>query len=126
MHVQTVRLYFFAFTQCSFELNVILQLFTFSPFNSCFSRVDDVGVVMFVVPQINTVPMRSQVGYVDVVFPPQILVDETSSDVVAGEGSNVTLACRARGYPTPQIQWKREDKREIPMQTTHGKTYGGK
>lgn len=55
--------------------------------------------------QINTVPMRSMVGYLDVVFPPQMIVNETSTDVVAAEGSNVTLQCRARGYPEPTIQW---------------------
>lgn len=75
--------------------------------------------------QVNTVPMRSQVGYLDVVFPPQILVNETSDDVVATEGANVTLTCKARGYPTPDIHWKREDKREIPLQTQLGKKYAG-
>lgn len=47
--------------------------------------------------------MKSQVGYLDVVVPPDILVDESSSDVVVNEGSDVTLKCRARGYPPPEI-----------------------
>lgn len=76
-------------------------------------------------PQINTVPMKSRVGYVEVVVPPQILVNETSSDVVASEGSNVTLECRASGHPRPQIQWKREDRKDIPLQTPSGKKYVG-
>lgn len=58
--------------------------------------------------QINTVPMRSKVGYIDVVVPPDIIVEESSSDVIVTEGSNVTLKCRARGYPLPDIQVKLE------------------
>ncbi|CAG2169997.1 unnamed protein product, partial [Oppiella nova] len=46
--------------------------------------------------QINTVPMKSQIGYLDVLVPPDILVNESSSDVIVNEGSDVTLRCRAR------------------------------
>ena len=70
--------------------------------------------------------MKSRVGFVEVVVPPQILVNETSSDVVASEGSNVTLQCKATGHPPPQIQWKREDRKDIPLQTPQGKKYAGK
>lgn len=69
--------------------------------------------------------MKSQVGFLDVVIPPQILADETSSDVIASEGSNVTLRCKAKGHPPPQIQWKREDRKEIPLQSPQGKKYVG-
>ncbi len=54
--------------------------------------------------QINTVPMKSQIGYLDVVVPPDIVVEESSSDVVVNEGNNVTLKCKARGHPRPEIQ----------------------
>lgn len=59
------------------------------------------------------------------VIPPSIIVEETSSDEVVSEGSNVTLKCRARGHPPPHIQWKREDRKEIPLQTLQGKNYIG-
>lgn len=76
--------------------------------------------------QINTVPMKYLIGYIDVVIPPSIIVEETSVDEVVSEGSNVTLKCRARGHPPPAIQWKREDRKEIPLQTLQGKNYIGK
>ncbi|XP_076354582.1 lachesin-like isoform X1 [Tachypleus tridentatus] len=59
--------------------------------------------------QINTVPMKSQVGYLDVFVPPEIIGAESSSDVMVREGFNVTLTCRSKGYPTPTITWRRED-----------------
>ena len=75
--------------------------------------------------QINTVPMMSQVGFIEVVVPPQILASESSTDVIATEGSNVSLICRASGHPDPHILWKREDRSEIPLQTPQGKKYSG-
>ncbi|XP_029848041.2 lachesin [Ixodes scapularis] len=65
--------------------------------------------------QINTSPMMSQVGYLDVLVPPDIVVEESSSDVVVREGSNVTLICKAKGYPRPTISWRREDNEPIPL-----------
>lgn len=41
--------------------------------------------------------MRSQVGYVQVVVPPDIVVEESSTDLITTEGSNVTLRCKAKG-----------------------------
>nr|XP_054932943.1 lachesin-like isoform X2 [Dermacentor andersoni] len=65
--------------------------------------------------QVNTVPMRSQVGYLDVLVPPDIVGSESSSDVLVREGSNVTIVCRAKGYPTPRITWRREDGTPIAV-----------
>ncbi|XP_077555317.1 lachesin-like [Haemaphysalis longicornis] len=65
--------------------------------------------------QVNTVPMRSQVGYLDVLVPPDIVGSESSSDVLVREGSNVTLSCRAKGYPAPRITWRREDGMPIAV-----------
>ncbi|XP_053210492.1 lachesin-like [Panonychus citri] len=72
--------------------------------------------------QVNTVPMRSQVGYLDVVYPPTIIGDNRS-DFIFNEGSNATLTCKAKGYPSPTILWKREDKKEIPLHNSQGKKY---
>ncbi|KAL5279047.1 LSAMP.2 family protein [Megaselia abdita] len=65
--------------------------------------------------QINTDPMKSQVGYLDVVVPPDILDYPTSTDMVIGEGSNTTLKCAATGSPVPVITWRRESGEPIPI-----------
>ncbi|XP_049784884.1 lachesin-like [Schistocerca cancellata] len=65
--------------------------------------------------QINTDPMKSQLGYMQVVVPPDILDQPTSSDLVAREGDNVTLRCAASGVPAPTITWRREGGQPIPM-----------
>ena len=44
----------------------------------------------------------------------KLLVDSGTTDgVVAREGSNVSLACKASGHPEPNITWKREDGLEF-------------
>ncbi|XP_043270161.1 neurotrimin-like isoform X2 [Venturia canescens] len=63
--------------------------------------------------QINTDPMKSQNGYLHVVVPPDIIDDQTSTDMVVREGSNVSLSCAATGSPTPNITWRREDNQKI-------------
>ncbi|KAG8186335.1 hypothetical protein JTE90_005867 [Oedothorax gibbosus] len=71
--------------------------------------------------QVNTVPMKSQVGYLDVLVPPDILDQGSSSDVVVREGANVSLTCKAGGYPAPNITWRREDNEPIPLGAWQGK-----
>ncbi|XP_057663208.1 lachesin isoform X1 [Diorhabda carinulata] len=66
--------------------------------------------------QINTDPMKSQIGYLTVVVPPDILDYPTSTDMVVDEGSNVSLQCVAKGSPEPSIMWKREDGEVIRFQ----------
>ncbi|XP_076546031.1 neurotrimin isoform X4 [Osmia lignaria lignaria] len=63
--------------------------------------------------QVNTDPMRSRQGYLQVVVPPSINTKETSTDMVVREGSNVTLTCKATGYPEPYVMWRREDGKNI-------------
>ncbi|XP_017756685.1 PREDICTED: lachesin [Eufriesea mexicana] len=63
--------------------------------------------------QINTDPMKSQTGYLQVVVPPNILDYSTSTDMVVAEGSKVTLHCEATGSPEPSIIWRREDNQLI-------------
>ncbi|XP_063238751.1 lachesin-like [Bacillus rossius redtenbacheri] len=66
--------------------------------------------------QVNTEPMMSQVGYLQVVVPPNILdEDSTPSSVAARENQNLTLACRAEGVPQPKIMWRREDGQPISI-----------
>lgn len=35
--------------------------------------------------------------------------------MVVREGSNVTLVCKARGYPEPYVMWRREDGEEMAV-----------
>ena len=43
-------------------------------------------------------------------------------DIVAKEGSNVTLHCKAKGHPEPYVMWRREDNREIQYNGNLGKS----
>ncbi|KAH8387985.1 hypothetical protein KR093_010784, partial [Drosophila rubida] len=70
--------------------------------------------------QLNTDPMKSQIGFLDVVIPPDFISEDTSSDVIVPEGSSVRLTCRARGYPEPIVTWRREDGGEIVLKDSQG------
>ncbi|XP_046398595.1 lachesin-like [Ischnura elegans] len=70
--------------------------------------------------QINTDPMKSQMGHLDVVVPPDIINEETSGDVMVPEGGTVKLTCRARGYPVPHVLWRREDNADIVIREPSG------
>ncbi|XP_052900832.1 lachesin-like [Anopheles moucheti] len=70
--------------------------------------------------QLNTDPMKSQIGYLDVVIPPDFISEDTSSDVIVPEGSSVKLTCRAKGYPEPVVTWRREDGTDIILKDASG------
>nr|XP_031839557.1 lachesin-like isoform X1 [Nomia melanderi] len=60
--------------------------------------------------QLNTKPMLSQLGCVDVLVPPDILSSGTSEgEVSVQEGENATLSCNASGRPPPRVHWRREN-----------------
>ncbi|VVC34179.1 Hypothetical protein CINCED_3A019419 [Cinara cedri] len=63
--------------------------------------------------QINTEPMTSQKGYLQVVVPPKVIEEESSIDLIVKEGSDMNLQCKAQGYPEPYIMWRREDGLDI-------------
>ncbi|KAL7642221.1 UNVERIFIED_CONTAM: hypothetical protein RMT77_006782 [Armadillidium vulgare] len=65
--------------------------------------------------QVNSDPMMSQVGFLDVQVPPDIIDEESSSEVVVQEGHDVSLRCKAKGSPRPLISWKREDGGRIHL-----------
>lgn len=44
----------------------------------------------------------------------------TSNDMVVREGQNVSLMCKARGYPEPYVMWRREDGEEMLIGGEHG------
>ncbi|KAL1508988.1 hypothetical protein ABEB36_003797 [Hypothenemus hampei] len=68
--------------------------------------------------QINTDPMLSQVGFLNVVdvpvtVSPDILDYPTSTDMVIDENGDVSLRCAASGSPRPVITWKKENGQPI-------------
>jgi hypothetical protein len=66
-----------------------------------------------------------QMGHLDVVVPPDFINEETSGDLMVPEGGTVKLTCRARGYPVPDILWRREDNAELIIKEPSGvKTRG--
>ncbi|KFM66590.1 Lachesin, partial [Stegodyphus mimosarum] len=71
--------------------------------------------------QINTVPMKKQIGYLDVVVPPQFIQSERSTEVLAREGTNVTLSCAVTGHPHPTVTWQREDGQTFHAGAAHNK-----
>ncbi|CAG9802032.1 unnamed protein product [Chironomus riparius] len=67
--------------------------------------------------QVNTNPMISQVGYLQVVVPPNILdIESTPSSVAVRENQSINMTCRADGFPTPKIIWRREDGQSITVE----------
>lgn len=49
---------------------------------------------------------------------PPVFVDDgatSTATVVVRENQNLTLSCRAQGFPTPKIAWKREDGMDIVL-----------
>lgn len=74
--------------------------------------------------QINTDPMRSQMGTLKVVIPPDILNDNESTesgDGLAVEGGSVKLRCHATGVPEPTVSWRREDSRNLVLRHEGGR-----
>uniref|UniRef100_A0A1A9Z437 Ig-like domain-containing protein n=2 Tax=Glossina TaxID=44049 RepID=A0A1A9Z437_GLOPL len=67
--------------------------------------------------QVNTDPMKSQSGYLDVVVPPDILnhPDQNLEENVTNEGGIITLICSATGVPKPTVQWRRENLKDIVL-----------
>ncbi|XP_050519545.1 neurotrimin-like [Diabrotica virgifera virgifera] len=68
--------------------------------------------------QINTVIAKTQFGFLYVVVPPNINDSMSSSDAIVREGSNETLTCKATGFPTPSVKWKRDDNTKITINKT--------
>nr|CAH7717532.1 unnamed protein product [Callosobruchus chinensis] len=67
--------------------------------------------------QINTDPMRSQMGQLEVQISPDILPDNEVPESMIKEGGNITLRCKATGVPEPTVTWRREDGNNIIMRS---------
>ncbi|XP_070069359.1 protein amalgam [Drosophila takahashii] len=79
-------------------------------------QINDSGSYMC---QVNTDPMKSLSGYLDVVVPPDILNDQghNPEEGVSTEGGSILLVCNATGIPKPKVQWRREAGKEIILRT---------
>ncbi|XP_034484471.1 lachesin [Drosophila innubila] len=81
--------------------------------------------------QINTSPMKKQVGCIDVQVPPDIINEESSADLAVQEGEDATLTCKATGNPQPRVIWRREDGEMILIRKSNSRelikveTYNG-
>jgi len=74
-------------------------------------QAEDKGYYMC---QVNTDPMISMTGHLDVVVPPTIIDEESSPSTVSiREKHNASLICKATGVPYPNITWRREDGKPI-------------
>ncbi|XP_048001131.1 lachesin-like [Leguminivora glycinivorella] len=80
-------------------------------------QANDSGTYMC---QVNTDPMKSQMGHLAVVIPPDI-VDTVSEGSSAREGGNVRLACSATGVPPPAVMWRREHNKPIVFRHDGGR-----
>ncbi|XP_046742968.1 lachesin-like [Diprion similis] len=75
--------------------------------------------------QINTSPMISEEGCLDILVPPDIVYGgETSADLAVSEGDNATLTCRATGRPTPRVSWRREDGEPVLTRSSSSTSSG--
>lgn len=84
-----------------------------STINENFFDFSGIFSAFFFKCQINTDPMKSALGYLAVVVPPDIIDYQTSHDMVVDEGQNVTLICSAVGLPEPTIEWRREGRKPL-------------
>ncbi|XP_054083383.1 lachesin [Zeugodacus cucurbitae] len=69
--------------------------------------------------QVNTDPMKSLSGYLDVVVPPDILnhPEQNLEEGISNEGGTIVLICSATGVPEPTVQWRREGAKDIVLRT---------
>ncbi|CAH1406243.1 unnamed protein product [Nezara viridula] len=63
--------------------------------------------------QVNTDPMRSRAGYLQVVVPPRIVGGDSTKELVVRESTEMRLECHAEGYPEPYVMWRREDGKDM-------------
>ncbi|XP_045496304.1 lachesin-like [Colias croceus] len=70
--------------------------------------------------QVNTDPMKSQMGHLSVLIPPDI-VDTATEGSSAREGGSIRLTCTATGVPAPTVLWRRENHQPIVFRHDGGR-----
>ncbi|KAL3090810.1 hypothetical protein niasHS_007185 [Heterodera schachtii] len=78
---------------------------------------DDAGMYIC---QLNTNPVLSRRGLLELRIPPSISRSSTPGAVEVREGNNVTMTCTANGNPKPTIVWRRSDRRIIRYNEADG------
>ncbi|XP_028969134.1 lachesin [Galendromus occidentalis] len=75
-------------------------------------RPEDSGYYMC---QVNTRPMKNQVGFLNVVVAPYFL-ESVGSNITVRENDNAVLRCHAGGNPQPKVTWRREDSQVFNLE----------
>lgn len=58
------------------------------------------------------------------IVPPNILdIESTPSSVAVRENQNINMTCRAEGFPSPKIIWRREDGQTITVERKRKGTF---
>lgn len=50
---------------------------------------------------------------------PPKFIDRGENEVMAREGTNITLSCKVKGYPLPTVTWEREGGKELSEANGH-------
>lgn len=64
-------------------------------------------------PTNNHVRWKLISGHCLIAVPPDIINEESSTDIAVQEQEDTVLTCRATGNPTPRVTWRREDGENI-------------
>ncbi|KAL3092777.1 hypothetical protein niasHS_007986 [Heterodera schachtii] len=78
---------------------------------------DDAGMYIC---QLNTNPVLSRRGFLELRIPPSISRSLTPVAIEVREGNNLTMTCTANGNPKPAIVWRRSDPRIIRCNEADG------
>ncbi|CAL4173145.1 unnamed protein product, partial [Meganyctiphanes norvegica] len=60
-------------------------------------------------------PVMFNMANLEVVVPPEIMDQDSSGETEMEEGGSVRLLCKAKGYPKPEVQWRREKEKMISL-----------
>lgn len=58
-------------------------------------------------------------------MPPDIINEDSSTDIAVQEQEDTVLTCRATGNPTPRVIWRREDGENIILRRSANRDVKG-
>lgn len=56
-----------------------------------------------------------------IAVPPDIINEDSSTDIAVQELEDAILTCRATGNPVPRVTWRREDGENIILRRTNNR-----